>query len=90
MYRKFVAEKGWQAAIIHEHQNDHGGFRNVTFEVIGKNAYGTLKNESGVHRWCAFLPLMPSKCDILHFRLLKLFLNLKKFRKMKFLQDEFE
>jgi protein subunit release factor B len=36
--------------------NDHGGFRNVTFEVIGKDAYGTLKNESGVHRLVRISP----------------------------------
>lgn len=65
MYRKFVADRGWDAAIIHEHTNDHGGFRNVTFEVIGKpvrpgqpggNPYGTLKNESGVHRLVRISP----------------------------------
>ncbi len=50
MYRKYVAGKGWSAAIIHENTNDHGGYRNVTFEIEGKNVYGNLKNESGVHR----------------------------------------
>ncbi len=33
-----------------ENQNDLGGFRNVTFDISGKNVYGTLKHESGVHR----------------------------------------
>lgn len=56
MYRKFVANRGWQAAIIHEHTNDHGGYRNISFEVIGKNVYGTLKNESGVHRLVRISP----------------------------------
>lgn len=50
MYRKYVAKQGWTASLIHDHPNDHGGYRNVTFEVDGKNAYGTLKGESGVHR----------------------------------------
>ena len=36
--------------LIHQNENDHGGFRNITFEVKGANAYGMLKNESGVHR----------------------------------------
>jgi peptide chain release factor 2 len=50
MYSKYIAKRGWGATIIHENQNDHGGFRNVTFEISGKNVYGTLKKESGVHR----------------------------------------
>ncbi len=50
MYSKYIAKRGWSAYIVHENQNDHGGFRNVTFEVSGKNVYGTLKRESGVHR----------------------------------------
>ena len=50
MYSKYIAKKGWSAFIVHENQNDHGGFRNVTFDVTGKNVFGTLKKESGVHR----------------------------------------
>lgn len=50
MYSKYIAKKNWAAYIIHENQNDHGGFRNVTFDVAGKNVFGTLKHESGVHR----------------------------------------
>jgi peptide chain release factor 2 len=50
MYRKFSDGKGWGWNIIHSHDNDHGGYRNITVEISGKNVYGTLKNESGVHR----------------------------------------
>jgi len=50
MYSRYLAGKGWGFEVIHKHENDHGGFRNITFEVSGKGAYGLLKNESGVHR----------------------------------------
>jgi peptide chain release factor 2 len=50
MYSKYITKAGWSTYLLHEHRNDHGGFRNIAFEVIGKGAYGTLKNESGVHR----------------------------------------
>ncbi len=50
MYSKYISKKKWTAYIIHENQNDHGGFRNVTFDISGKNVFGTLKHESGVHR----------------------------------------
>ena len=56
MYTGYSEDKGWSFFVLHEHENDHGGYRNVTFEVRGKNAYGTLKNESGVHRLVRISP----------------------------------
>jgi peptide chain release factor 2 len=56
MYFKFCERKGWGYAIIHENENDHGGYRNITFEVRGKGSYGELKNESGVHRLVRISP----------------------------------
>lgn len=56
MYTKYVASKGWQYVVLHEHANEHGGYRTIQIEVIGKNAYGTLKNESGVHRLVRLSP----------------------------------
>lgn len=56
MYFKYFEKKGWGYSILHENQNDNGGFRNVTVEIAGKNVYGTLKNESGVHRLVRISP----------------------------------
>lgn len=56
MYRRFAEKKGWGWSVIHENTNDHGGYRNVTVEVTGKAVYGTLKNESGVHRLVRISP----------------------------------
>jgi peptide chain release factor 2 len=39
-----------------ENGNDHGGYRNITLEISGKHTYGTLKNESGVHRFVRISP----------------------------------
>ncbi len=56
MYRKLAEHRGWGMELIHENTNDHGGYRNITVEISGKNAYGTLKNESGVHRLVRISP----------------------------------
>ncbi len=61
MYRKFFTKKGWSVGIIHQNQNDHGGFRNITVEISGKETYGTLKNESGVHRLVRISPFNAQK-----------------------------
>ena len=56
MYRKYAEGKGWSFGVIHANENDHGGYRNITIEITGKNVYGTLKNESGVHRLVRISP----------------------------------
>lgn len=56
MYEKFCERKNWSITRIHDNQNTQGGFRNVTVEITGKNVYGTLKNESGVHRLVRISP----------------------------------
>jgi peptide chain release factor 2 len=56
MYLKYAERKGWATTYISETPNDHGGYRNVTIEIAGKSAFGTLKNESGVHRLVRISP----------------------------------
>ncbi len=61
MYRKYFEKRGWSAHVLHENQNDHGGFRNVSIEVNGKGVYGTIKNEYGVHRLVRISPYNASQ-----------------------------
>ncbi|KND48276.1 MAG: peptide chain release factor 2 [Parcubacteria bacterium C7867-002] len=56
MYRRYADGKGWGWNVIHAHENDHGGYRNVTIEISGSGVYGKLKNESGVHRLVRISP----------------------------------
>lgn len=56
MYTKYFNKKKWSYSVLHENQNDHGGYRNITLDIEGKNVYGTLKNESGVHRLVRISP----------------------------------
>lgn len=56
MYQKYAEKRGWGVAELDSNANDENGYRNVTFEVSGKDAYGTLQNESGVHRLVRISP----------------------------------
>jgi peptide chain release factor 2 len=56
MYQKYAENKGWAAVVLDSNTNDQNGYRNITFEIQGKNAYGTLQNESGVHRLVRISP----------------------------------
>ena len=68
MYRKYAENKGWRLSVIDVSENDHGGYRNLTVEISGASggptglgAYGTLKNESGVHRLVRISPFNSSQ-----------------------------
>ena len=56
MYLKFCDKRGFGVRFLHQNENNHGGYRNVTIEISGKEVYGTLKNESGVHRLVRISP----------------------------------
>lgn len=71
MYMKYIARKGWSASLVHENQNDHGGYRNVTIEIRGTDVYGTLKNESGVHRLVRISPFNAKKLRHTSFSLVE-------------------
>lgn len=61
MYLKYFDKVGFKYQLIHENKNDHGGFRNITLQIKGKDAYGILKNESGVHRLVRISPFNAKK-----------------------------
>ncbi|PLV60015.1 peptide chain release factor 1 [Thermotoga sp. KOL6] len=50
MYIRYAERKGWSVEIAESHETDLGGFKEIIFFVKGKNAYSTLRYESGVHR----------------------------------------
>ncbi len=50
MYQRYAQNHGWRTEIVDSNQSERGGFKEVIFEVKGKNAYGRLKHERGVHR----------------------------------------
>jgi len=50
MYVRFAERRRWRIELLDSSATEGGGFKEVTFEVHGKGAYGTLKFESGVHR----------------------------------------
>lgn len=56
MYQRYAESRGWSVVVLDSHANDHNGYRNITFQVSGADAYGTLQSESGVHRLVRISP----------------------------------
>ena len=56
MYKAYIAKRGWQSYLLSENENNHKGYRSISLEIKGKNVYGILKRESGVHRLVRISP----------------------------------
>ena len=56
MYDAYFARQGFTYTLLQDSRNDQGGYRNLTLGIMGKNVYGLLKNESGVHRLVRISP----------------------------------
>ncbi len=50
MYSRYADRMGWKVDLLDSNRIGLGGFKEVIFNVSGKNVYGGLKFESGTHR----------------------------------------
>ena len=56
MYIRWSEKKGYKNRLIYYQEDDEGGIKNATLVVEGKNAYGYLSTEKGVHRLVRISP----------------------------------
>lgn len=56
MYTRWIDSKGYKYEIVEYNNEEGGGIKSVTLIVKGKNAYGYLKAEKGVHRLVRISP----------------------------------
>jgi len=50
MYLLYATRRGWEASIVSASETDLGGYREVVLHIKGRDVYGDLRHESGVHR----------------------------------------
>ncbi len=50
MYEKFSEMQGWQWKINYESKSDLSGYKEVSFEIKGKDVFKKMRYETGVHR----------------------------------------
>ncbi|MBD3386554.1 peptide chain release factor 1 [candidate division KSB1 bacterium] len=50
MYQRYAEKSGWKQEVLSSNTQGIGGFREIIFSLSGKDVYGKLKYEAGVHR----------------------------------------
>lgn len=61
MYTRWSEKKGYSLEVVEKSQGEEAGIKSVTIKVDGKNAYGWLKTESGIHRLVRISPFDSQK-----------------------------
>lgn len=61
MYARYVERSGFTLEELDENRDVEAGLKSITYLVHGKNAYGYLKTEKGVHRLVRISPFDSAK-----------------------------
>ena len=56
MYLRWAEQRGFRTEILDVSPGEEAGIKSVTFNVAGRNAYGLLRAEKGVHRLVRLSP----------------------------------
>ena len=61
MYSRWGEKKNFKKNLIHISNGDEAGIKSISLKISGENAYGFLKNESGIHRLVRISPFDSQK-----------------------------
>ncbi len=56
MYIRWAEDRGYKVSVVEQSAGEEAGIKSATLLIKGENAYGWLKNESGVHRLVRISP----------------------------------
>src|SRR4029077_4391088 len=56
MYMRWAEQHGYKVEYLEETSGEEAGIKSATIQVKGRNAYGWLKSEDGVHRLVRISP----------------------------------
>ncbi len=56
MYVRWAGKRGYKVEMIDENRGEEAGIKSATIKIMGHNAYGWAKTESGVHRLVRISP----------------------------------
>ncbi len=61
MYSRYLSKNHYKFEVLDQQAGEEVGIKSIMLRVVGKNAYGYLKNEKGVHRLVRISPFDSNK-----------------------------
>lgn len=83
MILRFCEKKKFKTNIVDQTRGTEAGVKSVTFNVLGKYAYGYLKSEAGVHRLVRISPFDAEKMRHTSFALVEVMPELEEVEEIK-------
>lgn len=90
MYQRYAEGRGWSVTILDANPNERNGYRNIVFEIGGKDAYGILRPESGVHRLVRMSPFNANGKRQTSFTLVEVSPQVDDLKEVDLKEDELE
>ncbi len=90
MYEGYAERKGWGVRELDANENNHGGFRSLMLEITGKQVYGRLRHEAGVHRLVRISPFNANDKRQTSFALVEVLPKLGKTEQQELRPDELD
>lgn len=90
MYRKWSEEKDFNFQMLHESKGEEAGIKSATIKISGKDAFGWLKSESGVHRLVRISPFDADKARHTSFALVDVIPEIKQDKDIELNDSEIE
>jgi len=88
MYLRFAKKKDWSAQVLQIKQGKEAGIKSATLVIEKSNAYGCLKQESGVHRLVRLSPFNADNLRHTSFALVEVLPELKEIAEVKIKPDD--
>ncbi len=90
MYQRFAERRGWKLAVLDQSVGEEAGFKSITFEIKGPQAFGYLRREAGVHRLVRQSPFNAQKLRQTSFALVEAVPVLEKVPEVEIKDDDLE
>ncbi len=90
MYQRYAEKRGWSVTVLDSNANEQNGYRNIAFEIGGKDAYGILRSESGVHRLVRISPFNANDKRQTSFALVEVSPRVDDIKEVDLKEDEIE
>ena len=75
--------------ILSKNQNEHGGYKNISFEVKKRGLYNKIKSETGVHRLVRISPFNSKNQRHTSFAFVDVIPLLTKFKTLNIPEEDF-